>query len=231
VTATRNPAPRPPRRPLLVGFDLDMTLIDSREGVAATFVALNAELGTTIDGDDLANRLGPTLETEMAAYFPDSEIPAVCNRYRELYADLGPRGSSLLPGAAEALEAVRACDGRIAVVTAKFEPNAHRCLDAVGLAADHVVGWRHGPQKGETLRDLGAAVYVGDTPPDIDAARIASAVGIGVATGPWTTAQLLAAGADLVLDSLLGFPGWLDTWLDRGGVDHAEADHAGSEPS
>ncbi len=68
--------------PLVVGFDLDMTLIDPRPGVVATFDALNAELGTTIDGAAIAARLGPPLESEMAAYFPPTTIDAVCDRYR-----------------------------------------------------------------------------------------------------------------------------------------------------
>jgi phosphoglycolate phosphatase len=195
--------------PIVVGFDLDMTLIDSRPGVIASFDALNAELGTTIDGRAIAARLGPTLESEMAAYFPPAEVDPVCDRYRAIYAELGPPGSSLLPGAVDAFTAVRARGGVTLVVTAKYGPNADRCLAHVGLAADHVVGWRHGPQKAETLREHGAAVYVGDTVPDIEAARSAGAVALGVATGPVTAADLHAAGADVVLPTLSGFPAWL----------------------
>ena len=194
---------------LVVGFDLDMTLIDSRPGVIASFDALNAELGTTIDGRALAARLGPTLESEMAAYFGPDEIDAVCDRYRAIYADLGPPGSSLLPGAAAAVAAVRGLEGTTAVVTAKYGPNAHRCLDHVGLAVDHVIGWRHGPQKAETLLDLGAHVYVGDTLPDLAAARHAGAAAVGVASGPVPAAELAAAGADVVLDTLESFADWL----------------------
>jgi phosphoglycolate phosphatase len=194
--------------PIVVGFDLDMTLIDSRPGVIASFDALNAELGTAIDGRAIAARLGPTLESEMATYFPAAEVDPVCDRYRAIYADLGPPGSSLLPGAADAFAAVRARGGVTLVVTAKFGPNADRCLAHVGLEADHVVGWRHGPQKAETLREHGAAVYVGDTVPDIEAARAAGAVALGVATGPVTAADLHAAGADVVLPSLAGFSTW-----------------------
>ena len=83
-----------------------------------------------------------------------------------------------------------AAGGQTLVVTAKFGPNAHRCLDHVGLAVDHVVGWRHGPQKAETLREHAARAYVGDTPPDIDAARLAGAVALGCPTGPFTAAEL-----------------------------------------
>ena len=197
-----------------MGFDLDMTLIDSRPGVAATFAELNRVLGTSIPGDELAERLGPTLETEMAAFFPPEEIPAICDRYREIYATIGVAGCSRLPGADAALAAVTALGGRTLVVTAKFEPNAHRCLRAVDLEVDHVVGWRHGPQKGETLLEHGALAYVGDTPPDIEAARVADAIAVAVPTGPWTGEQLLGHGADVVLGSLLEFPAWLAAALD-----------------
>src|SRR3954447_9466150 len=186
-----------------------MTLIDSRPGVIASFDALNAALGTTIDGRAIAARLGPTLESEMAAYFPPAQVDPVCDRYRAIYADLGPPGSSLLPGAADAFAAVRARGGVTLVVTAKFGPNADLCLTHVGLEADHVIGWRHGPQKAETLREHRAAIYVGDTVPDVEAARAAGAVALGVATGPVTVAELHAAGADVVLGTLAGFPAWL----------------------
>jgi phosphoglycolate phosphatase len=199
---------------LVVGFDLDMTLIDSRPGVRATFDALNAELGMAIDGELLASRLGPPLEVVMAAYLPPDEVEPYCDRYRAVYAELGPPGSVLLDGAAEAVRSVRARGGRTLVVTAKYEANAHRCLAAVGLAdlVDVVVGWRHGPQKGETLLEHGAVAYVGDTPPDIAAARVADATAIAVATGPWSIEELRAEGADVLLESLSEFPRWLDAF-------------------
>ncbi|MBK5287615.1 MAG: HAD hydrolase-like protein [Acidimicrobiia bacterium] len=194
---------------LVVGFDLDMTLIDSRPGVVATFDALNDELGTAIDGAAIASRLGPPLEREMAAYFPPEEIDPVCDRFRALYAQHGIRGCHALPGAAAAVEHVRTIGATTLVVTAKYEPNAHRCLDHVGISVDHVVGWRHGPQKAETLRDHGAHVYVGDTVPDVEAALAAGARAIAVTSGPVGRAELQAAGAHVVLDSLAEFPEWL----------------------
>lgn len=198
--------------PLVVGFDLDMTLIDSRPGVIASFDALNAELGTAIDGRTIASQLGPTLETEMAKYFPPQEIDAVCDRYRAVYAELGPAGSSLLAGAAEAVASVRDRGGTTLVITAKFEPNAHLCLAHVGIEVDHVIGWRHGPQKGETLLQHGAHVYVGDTVPDIEAAHLAHARAVGVTTGPVSGDELRAAGAHEVMSTLLEFPAWLNAF-------------------
>ena len=152
------------RSPLVVGFDLDMTLVDSRPGIAATIAALAAETGTRIDADVVVGRLGPPLEDEMAHWFPSDAVPAVSDRFRELYADVGVPGTVLLDGAAESVAAVRSAGGGVVVVTAKFESNAVACLDHVGLAVDAVCGWRHGPDKGLALAEHGATVYVGDTP-------------------------------------------------------------------
>ena len=44
-----------------------------------------------------------------------------------------------------------------------------------------------------------ATVLIGDTPLDIEAARVSGARAVGVATGSFSTAELAAAGADAVL--------------------------------
>jgi phosphoglycolate phosphatase len=197
----------------VIGFDLDMTLIDSRPGIHATIRALCAETGHHIDADVVVARLGPPLEEEMAAWVPAEVVHPLSDRFRELYAEVGIRsGTFALPGAAGALAAVAAVGGRRLVVTAKYEPNAWMCLEHSGLTVDDVVGWRHGPQKGETLARHGAAVYVGDTPPDVDAAHRAGAVAVAVPSGPFTADALRGAGADVVLHSLLDFPAWFEAW-------------------
>jgi phosphoglycolate phosphatase len=94
------------------------------------------------------------------------------------------------------------------VVTAKYEPNARRCLAHVGLEVDEVHGWRYGPGKAEALVAVAATAYVGDTPRDMDAARQAGALAIGVPTGPHPADELEAAGASVVLSSLEEFAGW-----------------------
>jgi phosphoglycolate phosphatase len=192
----------------VVGFDLDMTLVDSRPGIHAAMCALVAETGAPIDADVVIARLGPPLEQELAEWVPVDQVDPLADRYRELYSEIGIEGTFALPGAADALGAVQAVGGHRLVVTAKFEPNAWLCLAHTNLAVDDVVGWRHGPQKGETLVERGASIYVGDTPPDIDAAHLAGAIAVGVPSGPFTAAELAAAGADVVLGSLIEFRDW-----------------------
>jgi phosphoglycolate phosphatase len=201
---------------LVVGFDLDMTLVDSRPGILATLEALATETGVAVDAELVVNRLGPKLEDEMANWYPPEQVAGVCDRFRELYVDHGVPGTFALTGALDALTAVSAAGGRSIVITAKYEPNAHKCLAQVGLTVDEVFGWRYGPDKAVTLAEQGARAYVGDTPTDVAAARTAEVIAVGVATGPHTADELLEAGADVVLATLEDFPVWFEERLATG---------------
>jgi phosphoglycolate phosphatase len=205
-----------PTAPLTVGFDLDMTLLDTRPGLRATYEALSAETGTYIDADLVVTRLGPPLLNEIRNWFPEDEAERVVARYRELYRDHAFAPTVPLPGAHAAVEAVRAHGGRVAVITGKYEPNAYLHLEHAGMAADIVIGDLWAESKGEALREHGASIYVGDHLGDIRGARHAEAVAVGVATGPYGADELREAGADVVLADLTGFPEWLDRHL---GVD------------
>ena len=200
---------------LVVGFDLDMTLVDSRPGIRATLQVLEDETGAPVATEEMLDALlRRNLDLEFGDRFPTELATQWSDRFRELYVVHGVPGTHLLPGAREAVASVHALDGRAVVVTAKFEPNAHRCLEQVGLEVDAVFGWRYADAKGETLRDEGAVVYVGDTPNDVRAAALADAHMVAVTTGPHPADELRAAGATTVLDSLVAFPDWLHHHLE-----------------
>jgi phosphoglycolate phosphatase len=197
---------------LTVGFDLDMTLVDSRPGIRASLDALAHETGVPIDADVVIDRLGPKLEWELAHWFPAEQVENACDRYRAHYWDhcVGA-GTLLLAGAHAAVDAVRVREGRVVVITAKTERLAHRCIESVGLEVDVVVGHVHGDEKRDALIAHGATIYVGDTMTDIQSAIDASATAVGVKTGPDDATKLLGAGAQVVLDSLEQFGAWLAT--------------------
>jgi phosphoglycolate phosphatase len=204
---------------LVVGFDLDMTLVDSRPGIMATLVELQTETGAPVATDEMLDALlRRNLDLEFGDRFESGLATTWSDRFRELYVVHGVPGTHLLPGAQESVAAVRDAGGRCIVVTAKYEPNAHRCLAQVGLDVDAVFGWRYAEAKGDTLLDEGASVYVGDTPNDVRAASRADAHMVAVTTGPHPAEELHAAGATTVLDSLAQFPAWLQRHRERGHV-------------
>jgi uncharacterized protein len=203
----------PSRRPLVVGFDLDMTLVDPRLGVEATYAAIAAEFGVEIDGHLAAHRLGPPLEVELAHWVSADEIPVIAARYRELARTVTVPRTSLLPGALEALAAVRRHGGRVVVVSAKTTAGVQLTLERLGLETDEAIGDLWGPGKGACLADHGASIYVGDHTGDMIAARACGATAVAVTTGSDTAAELRDAGADVVLASLDEFTAWLDAYV------------------
>ena len=205
--------------PLVVGFDLDLTLIDSRPGIAATYRALSTQTGVYIDADAAVTRLGPPLEEELSRWFPPEEVPAAAALFRNLYPVTAITGSPALPGVGDAPAHVRRRGGGVVVITGKYAPNAHLHLDHIGFRADSVAGWCWAETKTAAMLELGVGVYVGDHPADMAAARAAETVGgqrvyaVGVTTGDHSAEDLLAAGAHTVLENLTGLPDWLDANL------------------
>lgn len=179
-----------------VGFDLDMTLVDSRPVSRHALERMAAEPGQDLD-----------VEALMAAYgLPLSQwLPVGVDsaRFRSLQLqDISSAAS--MPGALSAVEAVRQFGARVVVVTSAPAAIATKMLQAVGLNVDRLRTdvWAAG--KVGPLREERCWAFVGDHADDMLAARHAESIAIGVATGTSPP-----TGADVELDDLTGFPTWL----------------------
>jgi phosphoglycolate phosphatase-like HAD superfamily hydrolase len=214
----------------LILFDIDGTLVlTGGAGVRAMNRACedlvsgeDAMAGVTFAGrtdwsilDDILRNHGHTLD----------EI--LLDRLRERYVahlaeeiQLPGRGvKNVMPGIRELLDTLEARqDVRLGLLTGNFVEGARIKLEhfdlwkyfpwgafggdaanrndlvpiAVARAREHGID-------GVGPRDV---LVVGDTPNDVDCARVAGATPIAVATGSYSTDQLRAAGADIVFDDL-----------------------------
>jgi uncharacterized protein len=200
-------------QPLVVGFDLDMTLIDTVPGFAATLVALGDELGVEFPIEEMTSRLGPPLDHLLREHLTEDAITPAGDRFRALYPDHAIAPTLVLPGAHDAIAAVRREHGRVVLVTGKFAPNAQLHVDHLGLDVDHLEGWVWGLGKADVLRKEGASIYVGDHVHDVEGALAAGVISVSVLTGGCTREELLEAGTHVVLDDLTQFPAWLDEHL------------------
>jgi phosphoglycolate phosphatase len=135
--------------------------------------------------------------------------------------DLLTQKGRLLPGARQALTAVGRLPGVVqTVLTGTIKPNAILKLRAFGLDGlvdVEIGGYGSEPYpKGALLRVAraraaesrgvsfgeGVTVYIGDSPRDVEAAKIGGAWSVAVASGRATVAELTASGADAVLEDL-----------------------------
>jgi phosphoglycolate phosphatase len=196
---------------LVVGFDLDLTLVDSRERIMSAYLRALRDVGAQVTREDLEPHLGIPLAQTVAAVAPAVDADALVLRYRRYYDEESAPSTEPMPGALAAVRALRAAGGRSVVVSAKFTPAAHTALAEAGLdeLVDAVHGELFAAEKATALLAEAATVYVGDHPGDMAAAMAAGTFALGVATGANDEATLEAAGADEVLATLEDFPGWL----------------------
>jgi len=184
-----------PRRPPLVLFDLDGTLIDSAVGIAEAVNRTLLELGHRREDPELVRGWigdGARLLLHRALAHAGADLPdgpafdaayAVLMRH---YGDSLPLQAVAYPGAGEALRGLRARGVRVALCTNKPERFIAPLLDALGWRAlfDAIVGGDTLPERKPSPAPLlhiagrfgvapADALMVGDSQTDADAARAA----------------------------------------------------------
>lgn len=179
-----------------VAFDLDMTLVDSRPCSERALQEMVARHGHDLDVQALMADYGLPL----AQWLPQG---ADHQLFRALQHDSLAQVEPM-PGAREALDSVCGRGARVVVITAAPAAIAEAMLCQLGLHADSVHSdvWANG--KVAPLRLESCGIFVGDHPGDMQAARAAGAIAVGVATGATPP-----AGADVRLDDLSHFPSWI----------------------
>ena len=198
----------------VIGFDLDMTLVDSADAIVDSIAHTCRVYGVEIDDQAVRDGVGLPLDRVFPDYIPDVPYAEALEIYRARYLSHGLAMQELLPGAREALEAVVGDGCTILVVSAKKDSHVRAVLEEVGLAhlVRDVVGERFAETKSDALRDADARVYVGDHVGDVLGARGEGAVAVAVATGPTSRDAQAAAGADVLMDDLTGFVDWWRGW-------------------
>lgn len=207
----------------MVGFDLDLTLVDSHERIVSSYLAAFTGLGRPeISEADLLPHLGLTLTHVSTLLAPDLDSDEVVRAYRAHYDRPGAPPTEPMPGAAAALAAVHDVGGRCLVVSAKQAVRVRSAVEEADLAEhlDVLYGDLFGEEKASALIAEHAMLYVGDHPGDMVAAARAGCAALGVTTGSNDATALLAAGADDTIASLEDFPAWLRDWLT--GLAHPE---------
>ena len=221
-------------------FDIDGTLIHSaRAGIRGMNAAFHRLYGVAdaLEGVQLAGRTDRAIVSQVFHAIGREPTPADWDALRDAYLDhladeiVKPLpGSLVLPGVAAVLDALAARgDCAVGLLTGNFARGAEIKLGhfqlwsrfAFGAFGDaHVsrrdlvpIAMAQAALAGATVA-ASRVVVIGDTPLDVDCARAHGARSVGVSTGPFTRADLAAADADLVMDTLEDTGGFLE-WLDR----------------
>ena len=194
-------------------FDWDGTLLDSAEASYRCYRDLFASLGIDFNRERFQQTYSPDwYRTYRAMGLPESRWAEADGLWLERYAR---EESRLVPGAREALLALRGPAVVLGLVTSGNRPRVSRELATLGLAdvfgavvcADEA-GARK-PHPAPLVLALARlrvhpreAAYVGDSPEDIQMARAASVFAVGIPGGFPNREALAAASPDLLTPSL-----------------------------
>ena len=220
-------------KPIAVLFDIDETLVHTGGAGARSWkVAFEKlyDIPADIGAHTSAGDTDPEVATETFRGVlhrdptPD-ELGRLYAQYLLALADeiWASKEYRVLPGAEQTLVRLGEAGVMLGVVSGAMEGAARTKLMPGNLNRFFVFGGygSDSPDRAE-LTEMGIAkatrlpaqltpaqvFVVGDTPRDIEAAQAAGAVSVGVATGHFSTKELLAAGGDHVLGSLEdSFPG------------------------
>ena len=202
---------RPRRGPLVLLFDLDGTLTDSRSGIVRCMKHALDTLGAPCPPDDvLASFIGPPIRGAFATLLATSDrslIERAIALYREEYGERGLFENEIYTGVAQMLD--QACELASAafVATAKLKIYADRIVRRLGL--ERYFAGVYGPDlsgrlddKADLLAHLLAsenvsperAVMIGDRAGDVVSARANRVRSIGVLWGYGSESELKNAG-------------------------------------
>jgi len=198
-------------------FDLDGTIVDTVELIVESFrYATSTVLGEVLPDELILGGVGMPLRTQMERLSAE-HAQALYDVYREYNHRRHDELIRGYDGIEEVLDALRAAGRRTGIVTSKSRDTTAMAFRAVGLEKrfDAVVTatdtTEHKPSPAPLhlcLQRLGAtaagAIYVGDSPFDIQAGAAAGMTTAAVAWGVFGRDVLLAAGPDFWLDEPRG---------------------------
>lgn len=195
-------------------FDLDGTLVDSYDAIAASLNYARAAFAEPPLPVAVVRRMvGHGLESLIEeALGPERTVDGV-RLFREHYDRVGIESTRTLPGVASTLPALRARGYRMGVASNKPARFGRPILERLGLAAhfDAILGpdlvahpKPHREMVDRLLQILGVSaaevVYVGDMGVDAETCRNAGIPCWLIATGSCSPEELAAAGGDRCLD-------------------------------
>jgi len=204
----------------LAVFDVDGTLIDSQHNIVASMVRACERNNLQPPADEAIRRIiGLSLLEAVMRLLPGTEpdlIGRVVEEYKNGFAELRAHPDHhepLFPGTMEALDALEREGWILAVATGKSRRGLLAMIERHGFEgrfvslqnADDNPGKPHPAMLRRAIAEAGAraedTVMIGDTTYDMQMGRSAGAHAVGVAWGYHAPEELLASGADLVVES------------------------------
>ncbi|MBN2247155.1 MAG: HAD-IA family hydrolase [Coriobacteriia bacterium] len=205
-------------------FDLDGTVVDTIPHILASFRHATADvLGAALPDDELMHHVGIPLAHQMRIFTTDEgTVEQLLASYREYNHRTHDEMARLYPNTVSALEILHGAGVSMGIVTSKSRTMADRAISLFGLGqyfgavvtADDTQVHKPDPMPviiGAEMLGVSPvrAVYVGDSPMDIEAGNSAGAYTIAATWGVASRERLQAASPGAIIDDIAELPSLL----------------------
>jgi phosphoglycolate phosphatase len=208
----------------LLVFDWDGTLMDSAAAIALSLQSACRDLDFPVPEEEQARWvIGLGLDDALSHILPGidaAHYPSVRERYRVHFL-ANDAGTTLFPGAGEAVAALHRAGYLLAVATGKSRRGLDRALASTGLqpyfhatrCADETSPKPHPAMLLELMAELGASkertLMIGDTTHDMGMARAAGVPRLAAVYGAHAKEALLEFGPLACVPDFDGLKSWL----------------------
>jgi phosphoglycolate phosphatase len=189
-----------------VGFDLDMTLVDSSQAILSSTQKVLASLNVKVDEADIARSVGLPIKDSLKVWVGDQYDQAY-EAYVAHYQSTGYLSARVLPGAKELLLELIERGIKVVIITAKNKQSAEIQLRHLGIPYSEIIGGAFRDSKTQAMLKTGCLEYVGDHIEDYTAAVKAGIHFIGVTTNPLQELEKVSQGEFSTINSLNDFWG------------------------
>jgi phosphoglycolate phosphatase len=212
----------------VVAFDLDGTLLDTLPDIAAAMNQVLEDQGFTVhETPHYAAKVGHGMRDLVKAALPevacnDQLIDFCTQQYGIKYQELKNKNAVSYQGISELLEWLQNSGLKVGCITNKRQDFAEICLQQFfpQIHFEFIIGNILGrprkpdPQVALALQEkykihAPQMVYVGDSDVDIEFAKNAGCIAVGVTWGYRSKEILIQQGADFVFENVEQLSGWL----------------------
>lgn len=200
-------------------FDLDGTIIDSREGIINSIIYSLKFFNIEVKNKkELEQFIGPPLDQTYKSFFNlnEKETETAIKKFREKYEKTGVLEAELYSGIKELIRDLAKSGKNVVLATSKPEIFAKKILERFGLEKDFLFiagatldGTLNAKQDviAYALKNIGNTkiedcVMIGDRNCDINGAKANNMKSIGVTYGFGTKEELKTAGADYIAENM-----------------------------
>lgn len=198
-------------------FDLDGTLVDTKDLIYASFEHTFQKYlpEHQLSEEELSSFLGPTLKDSFLRYFKEEQIDEIIAYYRAFNHENHDRYIKQFPHAQETLQYLKEHDYSVGVVSNKVSATIRMGLAAFGLepyvdvivGAEDIEAPKPNPQGlllacQKLYHNHDDVIYVGDSPSDVLACKNMAAFSVGAAFDPQREIQLKASKPCVIIHGL-----------------------------